>query len=147
MRYSPPRRSLDTASLTRSVPAYAWPTDNRVAPLYTLSCAGDAADKPLPQSQIENPRPGQQTGSPGGNGKSTDIRLRLGGLILIAVAVSAVCRLGHLVRPDARGPGSALEYLLAMLGFACACAGSVMAILGKHLFDAVALSERWQPHR
>lgn len=132
MRYSPPRHSLDAASLAGvgSVSAHAWPADN-----------------PLPQSRIENSRPGRQIGSPDGNGRSTDILLRLGGLILIALAVSAVYRLGHLARPGARGAGSALEYLLAMLGFACASAGSVMTILGKHLFDAVELSERWQPRR
>jgi hypothetical protein len=67
--------------------------------------------------------------------------LRAAGLVLLAIAYWTGTALfdrfaGSLVHPP-------LEYLLAVVTFVCASAGSAMTVMGHHLFDQVEVSSRW----
>ena len=77
--------------------------------------------------------------------KYARLALRLVGLILIVIA----WRLGdHLFAvPDPRAKLRPLSYLLALVWIGSACAGSALAVLGRHLFDPVELPARWRIHR
>lgn len=78
------------------------------------------------------------------NRKYADPALRLAGLALLCVAV-VVGR--HLfAAPDPQGKVTASAYLLALVGMASASTGAALAVLGRHLFDEVELSERWTIH-
>jgi hypothetical protein len=76
--------------------------------------------------------------------KYVGLALRLAGLILGAIA----WRLGHhlFAIPDPRAKLRPLSYLLALVWVMSACAGSALAVLGRHLFDPVELPARWRIH-
>jgi hypothetical protein len=76
--------------------------------------------------------------------KYADPALRLAGLGLLCVALLVGRHL--FAAPDPQGKVTASAYLLALIGVASACAGAAMAVLGRHLFDDVELSERWTIH-
>jgi hypothetical protein len=38
-------------------------------------------------------------------------------------------------------------YLLGLAAFSCATVGAALILMGRHLFDRVALSERWAPRK
>lgn len=75
---------------------------------------------------------------------TADIALRALGLALCGVAYAAIT---HLIaaRPPAP-PRSAgfVDYSLATIGFLTASAGTALALLGRHLFDDIEISARWQ---
>lgn len=74
-----------------------------------------------------------------------DFAMRAAGLLLCGLAGLAIARLGAMpLRPRAV---SAAAYLLATIAFLGASAGSAMALLGRHLFDEVAVSQRWRHRR
>ena len=73
--------------------------------------------------------------------KKADMLLRLAGLALLGLAF-VIGR--HLFgAADPRGKTTPLCYLLALVGMASASSGAALAVLGRHLFDQVALSARW----
>jgi len=75
--------------------------------------------------------------------RRADLGLRASGLLLCGIAYTALSRLCAMpLAPDTVG---ALACALAAIGLLAASAGSAMAALGHHLFDQIALSERWQP--
>ncbi|NLS27109.1 hypothetical protein S2M10_21020 [Sphingomonas sp. S2M10] len=76
--------------------------------------------------------------------RRADLGLRALGLGLCAVAYFAVARLAALAQP--LQAGSMMGLVLAAIGFVCGSIGSAMTMLGRHLFDEVQLSTRWQ-HR
>jgi hypothetical protein len=76
--------------------------------------------------------------------KYADAGLRLVGLALLSVAVLVGRHL--FAAPNPQGKVTASAYLLALIGMASACAGAALAVLGRHLFDEVELSERWTIH-
>lgn len=71
-----------------------------------------------------------------------DPAFRLAGLVLILVAVAAICALIHLVQAGVRHPATIAEFVTGATGFAAASAGTALLLLGKHLLDPVAISER-----
>ncbi len=75
--------------------------------------------------------------------RRADLGLRASGFLLCGIAYTALSRLCAMpLSPDTVG---ALACALAAIGLLAASAGSAMAALGHHLFDQIALSERWQP--
>ena len=75
--------------------------------------------------------------------RRADLGLRAVGLLFCAMAYIAVWRLSALaLSPHGSG---ALAFALAAIGFLVASAGGVMVLLGHHLFDGIAVSERWRP--
>ncbi len=75
--------------------------------------------------------------------RRADLGLRASGLLLCGTAYTALSRLCAMpLSPDTV---DALAFALAAIGLLAASAGSAMAALGHHLFDQIALSERWQP--
>ncbi len=70
--------------------------------------------------------------------------LRLAGVALLCVAALIARHLFAVADPAAKT--APLVYLLALIGMTSASAGSAMAVLGRHLFDQVELSERWTIH-
>lgn len=75
-----------------------------------------------------------------------DILLRLAGLASISVSAVAFWLLWHLAHAGGRHPVTVSELLVALIGFACASAGSLMLFQGRHLFDTVEVSRRWRRH-
>jgi hypothetical protein len=71
--------------------------------------------------------------------------LRLAGLALLCLATFVARRLFGIAHPEARL--NPLDYLLALIGFASASTGSALTVMGRHLFDQVALSARWTIYR
>ncbi|RXD03596.1 hypothetical protein EQZ23_14795 [Sphingomonas sp. UV9] len=69
----------------------------------------------------------------------TDLSLRASGIPLLAVAVTAIHTLARL-----HPPISVLAFLLATIGFLCASAGAMLAIVGHHIHDRIQVSARWQ---
>ena len=69
----------------------------------------------------------------------TDLSLRASGVLLLAIAVTALHLLARL-NPQT----SALAIPLATIGFLCASAGAMLAIVGHHIHDRVEISARWQ---
>lgn len=76
--------------------------------------------------------------------RRADLGLRALGLGFCAVAYFAIGRLVALSHPQQAG--STIGFALAAVGFVCGSIGSALAMLGKHLFDDVQVSTRWQ-HR
>ncbi len=75
--------------------------------------------------------------------RRADLGLRASGLLVCGTAYTALSRLCAMpLSPDTV---DALAFALAAIGLLAASAGSAMAALGHHLFDQIALSERWQP--
>ncbi|WP_447753090.1 hypothetical protein [Sphingopyxis fribergensis] len=80
----------------------------------------------------------------GHHGKRIDFGLRLGGAalgILSALAVSSLAAL-HLSGPHPDPGVGAL--LLAAAAFLCASLGATLLTQGRHIFDRIEISERWQ---
>jgi hypothetical protein len=76
----------------------------------------------------------------------SDLLLRLGGLALLALAAVDGLRLmaigaGH------EGQEPARVYLLALIGFLLASAGSALLVNGRRLFDRIAVSGHWARDR
>jgi len=69
----------------------------------------------------------------------TDLSLRAGGILSLAIATAAIHLLARLHQPT-----GALAFLLAATGFLCASGGAMLAILGRHIHDPVRISARWQ---
>lgn len=67
------------------------------------------------------------------------VSLRLAGAVLLCAAGAAA---GRLFGAGAHVP-RAIDYALALIAFAGASAGSVLLLLGAHLFDQVELPRRW----
>lgn len=77
--------------------------------------------------------------------RRADRTLRLLGLVLLAVAGVALRWLyGLHVPPQSAG---VLAYGLAAIGYMAASSGAALVMLGRHLFDEVAISPRWGRHR
>jgi hypothetical protein len=74
-----------------------------------------------------------------------DIGLRLSGILLGGVAYLALVRL--IALPVAPHHADALAYGLAAIGVVCTSAGSACVMLGRHLFDEIEVSSRWQATR
>ena len=73
---------------------------------------------------------------------ATNLSLRAAGVMLLAVAY--LC--GTWLRADAcMGPidGSPIDFLLAAVTFLSATGGSLLLILGAHIFDRVEIAPRW----
>ncbi|KQU58810.1 hypothetical protein ASG67_16920 [Sphingomonas sp. Leaf339] len=75
--------------------------------------------------------------------RRADLGLRASGLLLCAIAYTAVLRLSamHISSQNA----GAFAYAFAAICFLGASAGSALVMLGHHLFDEIEVSERWQP--
>ena len=74
--------------------------------------------------------------------RRADLALRALGLLFCSIAYSAISQLcALLISPQTIG---ALAYSLAMIGFLAASGGSVLVMLGHHLFDEIEVSERWR---
>lgn len=71
-----------------------------------------------------------------------DVGLRVCGLALCAIAYLAIRRL--VASPPGPRRAGLLDYGLAAIGFVSASGGSATALLGRHLFDRVEISERWR---
>jgi hypothetical protein len=69
----------------------------------------------------------------------TDLGLRAGGLLSLAIAITAIETMAGL--PTTAGP---LAFLLAAIGFLGASAGVTLTLLGHHIHDPVTISARWQ---
>ncbi|WP_294251485.1 hypothetical protein [uncultured Sphingomonas sp.] len=76
--------------------------------------------------------------------RRADLGLRALGLGFCAMAYLAIARLVALSHPQQAA--SALGIALAAIGVVCGIVGSALTMLGKHLFDDVQVSTRWQ-HR
>lgn len=77
--------------------------------------------------------------------RRADRTLRLMGLVLLAVAGVALRWLTALhVPPQSAG---LLAYGLGAVAYVGASSGAALVILGRHLFDEVAVSPRWRRHR
>ncbi|WP_288413641.1 hypothetical protein [uncultured Sphingomonas sp.] len=77
--------------------------------------------------------------------RRADRGLRLSGLVLLAVAGVALRWLTVLhVPPQSAG---LLAYGLGAVGYMAASSGAALVMLGRHLFDEVAVSPRWGRHR
>ncbi len=72
----------------------------------------------------------------------TDLSLRASGVLLLAIATTAIHTLARLYS----APG-ALAFLLATIGFVCASAGAMLLVVGGHIHDPVRISARWQRAR
>ena len=69
--------------------------------------------------------------------------IRIAGLAALGIAVEAARLLLHSAGvPPA--DQSAMDYLLALIAFVLASAGSAMLFVGAHLFDEVEVSLRWR---
>ncbi len=75
--------------------------------------------------------------------RGANLLLRLGGILLLSGAWALGTCLTSLVRRHAPHDISPLELLTGMLMFGAGSLGSATLVLGKHLFDKVAISERW----
>ena len=76
--------------------------------------------------------------------RHVDLGIRATGALLCCIAYVAITNLAAMpIRSQSVG---ALAYSLATVGFLGASAGSAMTVLGRHLFDAIEVSQRWQ-HR
>ena len=73
---------------------------------------------------------------------STRWLLRAIGLVTLLISWRACAWLYTLVHGHPNNH-SALVYLLALVAFCCASAGSALLVVGHHLFDEVQISERW----
>jgi len=71
--------------------------------------------------------------------------LRLGGLLLVGLGWLVARRDWLSIHTPPRHLATGGELLLAMIAFLCASSGAAMAAMGAHLFDPVALSDRWRP--
>ena len=69
----------------------------------------------------------------------TDLSLRAGGVLSLAIAVTAIHALAGL-----HPANGVLALLLAMIGFLCASAGAMLVVVGGHIHDRVAISARWR---
>ncbi len=69
----------------------------------------------------------------------TDLSLRASGVLLLAIATTAIHTLVRL--HPAAGP---LAFLLATIGFLCASAGAMLVVVGGHIHDPVRISARWR---
>ncbi len=69
----------------------------------------------------------------------TDLSLRAGGVLSLAIAVIAIHTLARL-HPQT----GALAFLLATIGFLCASGGAMLVIVGHHIHDGVKVSARWR---
>ncbi len=77
--------------------------------------------------------------------RRADRALRFSGLVLLAVAGAALRWLYALhVPPQSAG---LLAYGLGAVGYMAASSGTALVMLGRHLFDEVAVSPRWGRHR
>lgn len=76
--------------------------------------------------------------------RRADRVLRLSGLVLLAVAGVALRWLTALhVPPQSAG---LLAYGLGAVTYVTASSGAALVMLGRHLFDEVAISPRWGRH-
>ncbi len=69
----------------------------------------------------------------------TDLSLRAGGVLSLAIAVIAIHTLARLYPQT-----SPLAFLLATIGFLSASAGAMLAVVGGHIRDPVRISARWR---
>jgi hypothetical protein len=69
----------------------------------------------------------------------TDLSLRAGGLLALAIAIAAIDTLTGI--PSTAG---GLGFMLAAIGFLGASAGVTLTLLGGHIHDPVTISARWQ---
>ena len=69
----------------------------------------------------------------------TDLSLRAGGILSLAIAAIAIHTLARL-QPQT----GAFAFLLAIIGFLTASAGAMLAIVGHHIHDRVKVSARWR---
>ena len=76
-----------------------------------------------------------------------DIALRLGGVILLAVAAALARLCTTLVRSGGHHPATVVELLLTALLFVSAMAGLALVTLGSHLVDEAAIAERARRRR
>jgi hypothetical protein len=73
--------------------------------------------------------------------RRADLGLRASGLLLCGIAYAAVSRLCGL-HPSAQTAGAG-ACAWAAIAFVAASSGSAMLMLGRHLFDAIRVSQRW----
>ena len=69
----------------------------------------------------------------------TDLSLRAGGILSLAIAALAIHALVRL-----HPPTGVLAALLATIGFLCASGGAMLVIVGRHIHDRVRVSARWR---
>jgi hypothetical protein len=81
--------------------------------------------------------------SPGYRRTAPDPALRAAGLVLIVVAVLVLRHMVVLVHLRPPHDASMGEMALAAAGFLGLSAGMTLTALGAHIFDEVAISERW----
>jgi hypothetical protein len=68
-----------------------------------------------------------------------DLSFRATGVLSLAITVTAIHTLARL-HPQT-GP---LAFLLAMIGFLSASAGTMLVVVGGHIHDPVRISARWR---
>lgn len=73
-----------------------------------------------------------------------DLLLRIFGGGLMALSCLAASRLVAMVQTPPAHQGSPVEMGLAAVAFLAASAGTVLAVLGTHIFDEVVVSPRWR---
>ncbi|MBI0530264.1 hypothetical protein [Sphingomonas sp. TX0522] len=72
-----------------------------------------------------------------------DLLLRVTGLLSITVGVAALWQLYTLVHLPPHHEASAIELVLAAIGFLGMSAGSALVALGRHIFDEVIIARPW----
>ncbi len=71
-----------------------------------------------------------------------DLLLRAAGTLILAGAVACLAHLFH-DPAAAHGAGGWREALEAAFGFLGCSTGAVLTLLGRHIYDQVAVSNRW----
>ncbi|MFC3581808.1 hypothetical protein [Sphingomonas hylomeconis] len=75
--------------------------------------------------------------------RTIDLSIRAAGMLGCTLSYLAVGALAQLRLPAPAAP-PAIAYALAAAAFLFASVGSTLVMLGRHIFDRVAISGRWQ---
>ena len=75
--------------------------------------------------------------------RTTNVAIRAAGALCCTASYLAVGGLAHLRAAPAAQPG-VLAYALAASAFLGASIGAVLIVLGRHIFDQIQVSGRWQ---
>lgn len=76
--------------------------------------------------------------------RRVDIGLRAGGVLLCGLSYLAVRWLVALQLSQVHGEPGVEAFALAAVAFLCGSCGTALLTLGHHIFDEVAISQRWR---
>ena len=77
------------------------------------------------------------------NSMKLDIGIRIGGLFLLALGACAMKLLYGQVHTPPAHEASPSEIFIGAIGFLSLSGGAMLATLGHHILDPVAISARW----